>query len=189
MPASKKPRKKPRSKCYYDPTKMTPELKARMVEMFSNIALMAEMKLHRGECTKGEILVLCDWVNLAVIAVRKGARSWIDTEALIEAKPMFIRAMECLNALRERGERRGRFVCTGEELTVIRSVLPMVDEVVQTSIERCPVLFIREWMALQTLTKDKTPVGDIEAGVINSAIHNLINRQDVSYVGFKRRRS
>ena len=150
MPKSKKPRKKSRAKSYYSPFALTSEDMDKMREVCLRFELIAEYKLHRGECDAVDMNILRDMLNVTCVGlVTRESRA----EYAMAVHEDFRRAAQALSAVIRRGndKKTGRYVCTADELNTLREVIELAGDHLRDSIDTCPRRFLREWKAMQWL--------------------------------------
>lgn len=154
MAKNKKPRHKMKTRTLISPFKITTEVTERMSEFFTHFCLIAEMKLPRGECDAVDIAYIAGVFNLCTMGL--ASREWLDKDEHEELMPTYNKALFALHEVAERGHATGRYVCTGEELTLIRDMLIPAEQFLQDSIKTCPRRLLHEWHALQSFTKCST---------------------------------
>lgn len=171
MPASKKPRKKGRPRSMLSPFRIKAEHIEEIKAVFTHFELTAELKLPRGTFDAEDVSCLRTVLYMAYIGfMRPKARSWLDVEAVREHEADFLKARQAFAALEERGKASGRYVCTAEELNLIRDAVALAGTYAQESLKRCPRLFLKEWLAMQLLRMGRDGRVEYDVATIERAI-------------------
>lgn len=140
---------------------------------FLKFEMICEMKLPVGNATVDEMRCLRDWFNVTkIILLFPEERHWLDTEAIAYYIELMEKASVAVREVTIRGTKTGRCVCKADELNAIRDFACIAGEVCQMSIELCPRRFIKEYLAMKDLTRDK--IGRIQLTV--QTIRQAIDR-------------
>ncbi len=147
MPKSKKPRRKyrpnPRGKIiWYSPLDAIDNF----VDMFTNIELVCETKLPRGNCSRSDVEIMMDLIQWGKVFVAD--REYFTEESRLEAQIVLHDGASALSQVIERGLANEHFVCTGEELNAIRDAVEFVGPLVKQSIKESPSRTAREWRVM-----------------------------------------
>ncbi len=181
MPSSKNKRKNgkqpPKGKMpkrHLSPFRLRSEDVAEMKRIFRLFELIVEVKLHKGECDEGDMLCLRDFFNLAQVSFAvPEARSWLDAEAVKSIYGDLNKAVGAVAAVKKRGDESGSYVCTSEELNLIRDMAEVTGELVQMSLENCPRRLLKEWCAMKELCGGKSGRLEIDSRVIEQTIERF----------------
>ena len=174
MPKSKKPRKKGYAKTYFSPFKVKSEHIEHMKELFAKFSLVAEIKLPRGTCTHGDMMCIRDVFNMSAIAMM--TRPWLDQDAIASIKEDFNRAAKAVSAVIVRGEERGRFVCTGEELTSIQDMCAVANDLIVSSFDECPRRQLKEWAVMKHLLGESKDIYSQDVADIKRLVDTVASR-------------
>ena len=154
MPKSKKPRKKHTHKVRMSPySAITPEVTAQINEFFTRFCLIAEMKLPTGKCDAVDLAYISEIFNLCTMGL--ASRPWINPDDHADIMPIYNKAINAVTNVAQRGHATGHYVCTGEELTLIRDMLIPAEHFLRDSLATCPRRVIKEWHALQDIKTNK----------------------------------
>ena len=173
MPVSKKKRKNGRvKKC--GPSfhlKVTPELIEVFKKVYLDAQIATEIKLPMGNAEPFDMKVLTDMFNVGTVGFIN--RTWLDREELEAFEPDFKAAKAALNQLYHRGKDTKRWVCTGDELNLIRDVVATLGQFIEDSLTVSPLLFIKEFIAMDMLTEKVGNGGEITKPLIDWAMKQI----------------
>lgn len=152
MAKNKKPRHAHRVKNAIPLSVLTKRSIDEMKSIFTRVDFLVEMKLGTGTCTEDDVSCIRDCFNLATASFV--ARKGLDTESIAEFSDEFNASKLALQGLIKRGKAIGRYVCTGDELTLIKNAMITVGEFINWSIDHAPLHLIKEWRAVHILTQE-----------------------------------
>ena len=138
-----------------------PEEKIKKVrELFTNVEMISETKLHRGVCNFDDVAMMRDVLNMCawssiywakVSETFKLSDEWID-----ENMPIFLKAQDAFHTFYSRGNSRGgienpeiHYVATGDELTAIRDGIAVAGDLCQQMLNDSPIQFLRLFDAMK----------------------------------------
>lgn len=147
MPKSKKPRRKyrpnPRGKIiWYSPLDAIDNF----ADMFTNIELVCETKLPRGNCSRSDVEIMMDLIQWGKVFVAD--REYFTEESRLEAQVVLHNGADALSQVIARGLPNEHFVCTGDQLTAIRNAVDFVGPLVKQAIKESPSRTAREWRVM-----------------------------------------
>ena len=147
MPKSKKPRRKyrpnPRGKIiWYSPLDAIDNF----VDMFTNIELVCETKLPRGNCSRRDVEIMMDLIQWGKVFVAD--REYFTEESRLDAQYVLHEGAQALSNVIDRGLKNEHFVCTGNELNAIRDAVDFVGPLVKQAIKESPSRTAREWRVM-----------------------------------------
>ena len=96
-----------------------------LYENFLSLQLKAEIKLLNGNCTTGEVADMMDFLQWGKIAV--ATRSYYEDSDRISAQKILIESSDALNQVMIRGIDSEHYVCTGDEINLIRDGMAIVE--------------------------------------------------------------
>ena len=175
MPASNKRRKNGKVKKSVPVAHLhiTPELIEVFRDTYLKTQFAVEYKLHNGTIERDDIRFVCDMFNLTTVGLI--SRSWLDQKEVDDFEPEFIAGKNALGKFIKRGRETGRWVCTGDELKVIRDVVVTLGAFINDSLDTHPRRFVLEFMAMDELTAMVGNEGEITKPMIDKAIKRFSN--------------
>ena len=149
MPVSKKPRHKRKPKGHPCAIIFPKKTKDDLLDLFQNVTIMCELKLHTGLCVYEDIEKIRDVLNACPwFATRWRDRVQIDSDTA-EA---YTRAQDAFHDLYHRGLALGalndetvRFVCRGAEIEPIKDGVAIAVNFLLELIEMAPYDFVKTW--------------------------------------------
>ena len=175
MPASSKRRKNGKTKksgpSYH--LHICPELVDVFRDVYRRAEMAVEYNLPTGNIGKDDIRFICDMFNLGTVGLI--SRSWLDQEEVDAFEPEFIAAKNALGTFIKRGHTTNRWVCTGDELRLIRDVVVTLGAFIQDSLDTHPRRFVLEFMAMDELTSVVGNQGVLDKKMIDRAIKRYSN--------------
>ena len=112
--------------------------------------LLIETAFPAGKATIDDVNYVRDFANLgALILARPNKRAWLDPDAIGENIPVIEKAVLAFKDIAMRYRHIGKVVLTGEELNAIRFMGEAAGEVIHQSLERCPKLLFKEYLAMR----------------------------------------
>lgn len=177
MPKSKSKRgKKYTPKQVFSPFKIRSIDLKKLQDDFRKFELVCEYKLPAGTATVEELRCLRDWFNVTkIILLFPEERFWLDAVAIGEIVDLIEKASVAVREVTIRGAKNGHCVCKADELNAIRDFAEIAGEVVQKSIELCPRRFIKEYLAMKDLTRDKIGRITLNEKIVKAAIDRYTN--------------
>lgn len=175
MPVSKKKRKNGRVK-KSGPSfhlKVTPELIGVFKKVYLDAQIATEIKLPMGNAEPFDMKVLTDMFNVGTVGFIN--RTWLDKDELDAFEPEFKAAKNALHDVYYRGKEAGRWVCKAEELNLIRDAVATLGSYIEDSLNTCPLLFIKEFIAMDILTEKVGNGGEITKPLIDWAMKQIEN--------------
>lgn len=172
MAVSKKPRHKRKTKTWLSPFKLSAEGIQGVRDVFRLFELAIEIKLPNGDCDDDDISCIMDLFNLCTVGM--ASREWLDEKEVADIRPIYAKALFALAAVAERKKEIGRYVCKGDELTLIRDMAVVAGTFIQDSLNICPRRLLKEWLAMRDLTDNKPKC--IPRGVTNTDIKRAVAR-------------
>lgn len=160
MAVSKKPRHKRKpNKGHVGAFWMPQKTKDDLLDLFRNVHLMCELKLHTGTCTYQDIAKIRDVLNGGTwFATRWRDRVHMD-EDTVEA---YSRAQDAFHDLYHRGLALGalndetvRFVCRGPEIEAIKDGVSIATDFLLELIDMAPFDFFKTWNAMKDFLNGK----------------------------------
>lgn len=156
MSKNKKPRRKfnPNKHArYFAFSGLTDVTEKFIYEKFLSLQLKAEMKLLNGNCTTDEVADLMDFLQWGKIAV--ATRKFYEDKDRINAQKILIEASDALNQVMIRGIDSDHYVCTGNEINLIRDGMSIVGPLMETSIKEMPHRTEKEWNLMIRYSRGK----------------------------------
>lgn len=140
MPKPKKKRTK-----RYDPTRyaekppmMSRQTAEEIKAMYRDVQLAVELRLHRGEFERPDVLNLGSTILLATFCIYRGYG--IDAETIIvNYGDEWVAMQEAFKRYSDRTVETGSYTCKADELDAIRSGLEVAGEVISACIDADPV--------------------------------------------------
>lgn len=114
-----------------------------LYEKFLSLQLKAEFNLVNGNCTTDEVADLMDFLQWGKIAI--ATRKHYEDSSRISAQKILIEASDALNQVMIRGLDSDHYVCTGNEISLIRDGMSIVGPLMETSIREMPHRTEKEW--------------------------------------------
>ena len=159
MPSSKKPRNKK-----YRP--ILPQIgisKAKVDDLKEKLdwmMLCAYERLPMGNAEDMDITNMRDFFNIVVVALN--TRNSIDETEKSWAEPLMQKGGEALLALSNRHKDIGRYVCTGNELSVIREAADIAYDFIKDSLDVCPRTLLIELLSVNEINLANSGSGIIK---------------------------
>lgn len=151
---------------------------AALQEIFTEIGLIAEVKLPNGTCTENDVQLMRDYINLTSLLIFAGHN--IDTDRVLkEYGEEWVSVQDRFHSYYKRAMIDGKYAATGDELCALRSGMEIADAVVKMSFEREPFWCLKTYCYMKTLT-------DREPGRIQADPNDL--EKKIRAISFKRRR-
>lgn len=125
-----------------------------LYEKFLSLQLKTELKLPNGNCTTGEVADLMDFLQWGKFAV--ATRTFYKYESRISAQKILIEASDALNEVMKRGFDSEHYVCSGDEINLIRDGMAIVGPLMETSIKECPHRTEKEWCLMIKYSRGTT---------------------------------
>lgn len=136
----------------------------RVKERFSDISLIAELKLGTGACNYHDVSLLRDvinataWVSMYRIHITKDLNpDWLDANS-----KLFSEGQDAFQTFYERGCKKGaakdptiRFVASGDEFTKIKDVVAIGYDFVREMLEEKPLTFCKLFDAMKQWLGEK----------------------------------
>lgn len=143
---------------------------------FRKFEMICEMKLPTGNATVEEMRCLRDFFNVTkIILLFPEERYWLDAEAIAQIADLIETASVAVREVTIRGTKTGHCVCKADELNAIRDFAEIAGDVVQKSIELCPRRFIKKYLAMKDLTRDKIGRVRLTEKIVKQAIDRYTN--------------
>ena len=177
MPRSKKPRKRGRVTGRWSQTALyinRDDLKD-LNNIFLNIELITEMKLHRGECTIDDVYLIRDYLNFATMLVYAGRN--ID-EHIFEADygADWVRVQDGFHTFYGKACHDNCFTCTASELEAIRKGVEIAGQIINAEIETEPAWCFKVFKFM----KSKTDCGPGRVRIDMNDIDKQIKKFDMN---------
>ena len=177
MPRSKKPRKRGRVTGRWSQTALyinRDDLKD-LNNIFLNIELITEMKLHRGECTIDDVYLIRDYLNFATMLVYAGRN--ID-EHIFEADygAEWLRVQDGFHTFYGKACHDNCFTCTASELEAIRKGVEIAGQIINAEIETEPAWCFKVFKFM----KSKTDCGPGRVRIDMNDIDKQIKKFDMN---------
>lgn len=130
---------------------------------FSQVELIAEVKLGTGGCTFDDVAKIRDVINAcAWCATYKSSISKDLSDEWVEANwDIFLAGQEAFGTFYARGNLKGgidddsvRYVCTGEEFVKIRDAIAVAGDLCQQMLDKTPLTFNKLFSGMKTYVAD-----------------------------------
>lgn len=159
MAVSKKPRHKRKVKGHPAALIFPQKTKDDLLDLFRNVSIMCELKLHTGLCVYDDIAKIRDVLNACTwFATRWRDRVQIDVDTV----DAYSRAQDAFHELYQRGIKAGalfendvRFVCKGAEIEAIKDGVAIAVDFLLQMIEMAPYDFVKTWNAMKNFLRGK----------------------------------
>lgn len=175
MPVSKKKRKNGKVKksgpSYH--LRVEPDLIEVFRSIYRDAQLAVELKLPMGNIEQWDMKILSDMFNVGTVGFIN--RTWLDQAELDDFEPEFKAAKEALHTVYMRGKEAKRWVCTGDELNLIRDAIMTLGGFIEDSLSASPLLFIKEFIVMDLLTEKVGNGGEITKEDIDWAMKQIEN--------------
>lgn len=115
---------------------------------FATLELVAEMKLPMGNADDTDLYLLRDFIQWGIVAAT--VRDWLPLDVRENACSLLNLSARATVNVQLRGRRyEHHFVCTGQELQLIREGIRVVGDLMDESLKECPVQMVTEWSVMR----------------------------------------